>query len=1011
MKKYEIRANFEKNILIVPEIELVENDYNSVEFDFSFDNDQGTKYIEIKKPNKKVWIKEIVDNKVVLVDYDENGKVIPVIAQAGPYEFEVSKYKEDSKYTINQAGKFYARDEVANVNDEMESDVRLPILDDLINNVETLKNDCNESTTKANNAAENAKEATENANKKAEEIENKLKNKELNGATFVPNIDVEGNLSWNNDKSLENPETVNIRGPQGPQGVQGEAFAIKKTYSSKEEMNKDFANMNVGDYVMITSNVEVEDNAKLYCKGIEEWIFITDFSGSQGIQGPQGPQGIQGIQGPIGPKPVAGVDYFTDQDKSEMVSSITEDANSVFNQNASTKTDEFNTNATNKMNEFNKNSEDITNSIDELENILDKNTAVGEIVRVDDSKEYKAFETKILGNCEQETTTGKNLLPFPTDIFPIAGEDSVLTATKNDDGTIQINGNKETNGWSVVRFNFGKSITLPAGTYTTQIGLMLGTIIESGTYKNNGGTFIMEEAWHFSSGYYQTNSVGNHDIRLLPMLVSGSILGDFEPYTGGKPSPNPEYPQEIETITGSVSIKRRSKNLFDKNNVRQNYRFGSDGNYYNENGYYATEFIKVKPNTTYSTSWDITQTTCICTYDKNYNFIRRIQSNNKFTTSSEEEFIRASVRENQLSTAQIEQGNTKTSYEEHKGKIHIIDLKGNELAKVSDEVVDEIVIDKDSNVALIKNIGKVVIDETGDYTLNSSSDSMCNFSTKIEGLKSAKYIYGKENGKSNYFKYLMNTSTSSGIDKVYTTNDNVVFITSCANTIDEFKNWLSTHNVIVYYELAKPEILNLGKLSKTIETFEGTNYFYLESNLKSEIKITYVQDLKKFYENKKDESNVPAIETGKFISANGTVGNNASYNCTEMLSVNPGDLITATCNDAVSGGVGVFNPRFTACYKDKVIQPEKGSNTNTKIPYIVPNDVNGIVFSFVTRYTDVVINIYRGETSKIKILTKTYDDKLQHQQSQIDELKTLLSSTATSAMLLDNYQSDLESEV
>ena len=91
-----------------------------------------------------------------------------------------------------------------------------------------------------------------------------------------------------------------IQGEQGPIGPQGEPFTIKKTYSSVAEMNADFDNMNVGDYVMIASSVEVEDNAKLYTRGESAWIFITDFSGATGIQGEQGPQGIQGIQGPQG---------------------------------------------------------------------------------------------------------------------------------------------------------------------------------------------------------------------------------------------------------------------------------------------------------------------------------------------------------------------------------------------------------------------------------------------------------------------------------------------------------------------------------------------------------------------------------------------------------------------------------------------------------------------------------------------------------------------------------------
>lgn len=37
------------------------------------------------------------------------------------------------------------------------------------------------------------------------------------GATFIPSIDDYGNLSWINDSGLENPETVNIRGPKGMQ--------------------------------------------------------------------------------------------------------------------------------------------------------------------------------------------------------------------------------------------------------------------------------------------------------------------------------------------------------------------------------------------------------------------------------------------------------------------------------------------------------------------------------------------------------------------------------------------------------------------------------------------------------------------------------------------------------------------------------------------------------------------------------------------------------------------------
>ena len=42
------------------------------------------------------------------------------------------------------------------------------------------------------------------------------------GATFTPSVDDSGNLSWTNDKSLPNPEPVNIKGPKGDTGEQGE---------------------------------------------------------------------------------------------------------------------------------------------------------------------------------------------------------------------------------------------------------------------------------------------------------------------------------------------------------------------------------------------------------------------------------------------------------------------------------------------------------------------------------------------------------------------------------------------------------------------------------------------------------------------------------------------------------------------------------------------------------------------------------------------------------------------
>ena len=41
------------------------------------------------------------------------------------------------------------------------------------------------------------------------------------GPVFTPSVDASGNISWTNDGGLPNPQTQNIRGPQGIQGETG----------------------------------------------------------------------------------------------------------------------------------------------------------------------------------------------------------------------------------------------------------------------------------------------------------------------------------------------------------------------------------------------------------------------------------------------------------------------------------------------------------------------------------------------------------------------------------------------------------------------------------------------------------------------------------------------------------------------------------------------------------------------------------------------------------------------
>ena len=98
------------------------------------------------------------------------------------------------------------------------------------------------------------------------------------------------------------------RGPIGPTGPQGEGFSIFKTYTSITAMNADANRVPTGKFVIIASNTEDPDNAKLFVKNSEgSFTFETDMSGTQGLvgptggTGPKGPTGATGGTGSVGP--------------------------------------------------------------------------------------------------------------------------------------------------------------------------------------------------------------------------------------------------------------------------------------------------------------------------------------------------------------------------------------------------------------------------------------------------------------------------------------------------------------------------------------------------------------------------------------------------------------------------------------------------------------------------------------------------------------------------------------
>lgn len=117
------------------------------------------------------------------------------------------------------------------------------------------------------------------------------------------------------------------------------------------------------------------------------------------------------------------------------------------------------------------------------------------------------------------------------------------------------------------------------------------------------------------------------------------------------------------TTSERVWIKK-SKNLFNKDNIILDYRLGSDGLEISHSGYFASEFIEVQENVNYVTNYEITAATRrIAFYDSNKAFISDNTSSKTFVTPANTCYLRLAGEQTLLDTAQLEQGTTSTSYE------------------------------------------------------------------------------------------------------------------------------------------------------------------------------------------------------------------------------------------------------------------------------------------------------------------------------------------------------------
>lgn len=189
-------------------------------------------------------------------------------------------------------------------------------------------------------------------------------------------------------------------------------------------------------------------------------------------------------------------------------------------------------------------------------------TAHGNPILLSDSAQAPLTALTVYGHSTQETTTGAQLLK-PIDNFPQTKDG--VTMSKNNDGSYHLQGTATAEGnFRIIDPDIKKytlnlieatiSLSAKNGSYDGYCTVASANDSDDWNYIITATTTYIQ-TWSVVSnklGCFLTYNNGSaYNVDIYPMLNSGNTALPWEPYTGGKPSPSPEYPQQI-VSAGSV---------------------------------------------------------------------------------------------------------------------------------------------------------------------------------------------------------------------------------------------------------------------------------------------------------------------------------------------------------------------------------------------------------------------------------------------------------------------------
>lgn len=589
------------------------------------------------------------------------------------------------------------------------------------------------------------------------------------------------------------------------------------------------------------------------------------------------------------------LDTYTDTKKTEIDNYATNISKPALDQYEKDKEAELETAKNTAISEYDAHVESVLTETEDLFNALDTEKASGTELYIEDAKPCRIMNIEIDGMYKQETTTGANFL----NLNNINTTNNGITIVSNTDGSLKINGKRTvTPDYFVItikRSQFipkGTKLKIDFGTTKSLLRDGIGVFVwlynqnkvqvMSVTSKANREVTLTEDVYYVSFGLENIDLEKTYDISNLYVFLHSTENTIYESYTGANPSPSPDYSQEIEQIE-NVKLMHDSSNLFNvtdytildliRNGNAEITKTKDNFSFVTSTENYCGIYIMIakmkayidnsKNDTTYNISFDVLATqntkirygttgvknTTINTNKTRISFKGILLKPFTLYSMSQQAGIKVTVSNIKVTK------NEDTESTLYKNQTINIDLKGNKLCAVSDTIKDKLLIDRNGNVALQKNVSLITLkkDNIVSRTVLSNGDILYRTTRSIINSNNifvlCNYYIGIPNisSRKNGTIYC-NTSNSNSVDII----DNNASIT----TADEYKTFVENKQIEVYYALATPEIIDLGQLTELPKTFEGINNIWAETNLgNTEIEIEYVQDVKKLLEKQAEQQN------------------------------------------------------------------------------------------------------------------------------------------------------------